>query len=134
MLFIVGNIFSRTLKYWACIHKKIWFEKDMNVQSFRITRIPTLGSPKEKWHLGVVRVKKHKLYYREGSGASSQRLWDVWNLCLRLSLLSSSHHFNSTYITVWLCKLITFWTLTCEFILVPSQSSNTTSYPQSVTN
>jgi len=50
----------------------------MNVQSFGTTKVPVLGlplgSPKEKWHLDVVLMDKHIIYYREGSGSSSQRL------------------------------------------------------------
>jgi hypothetical protein len=61
--------------------KKTWFEKNMNVQSFRITRIPVLGLPlgnsDEKWHLHVAPMQRHEVYYREGSGASSQRLWPM---------------------------------------------------------
>jgi hypothetical protein len=37
------------------------------------------------------------VYYKEGSGASSQRLQAMWNLCLKLSLLIPSHHFDSIY-------------------------------------
>jgi len=59
--------------------KKIWFEKYMNIQNFRTTRVPILGLPfeslGEKWHLDVIPVERHIMYYREGSGASSQRLW-----------------------------------------------------------
>jgi hypothetical protein len=60
--------------------KYIWFEKDTSVQSLETTRVPILGlpsplgSPREKWHLDVIPTKRHKVYYREGNGASSQRL------------------------------------------------------------
>ncbi len=57
---------------------------------------PSFENPEEKWHLDVVPVERHKVYYRERSGASSQKLRVVWNLCLRLSLLSSPHHFHLT--------------------------------------
>jgi hypothetical protein len=50
----------------------------MNVQNFRKIKILvlgfSLGSFEEKGHLDVVHVERHKIYYREGSGASSQRL------------------------------------------------------------
>jgi hypothetical protein len=65
-----------------------------------------LGVSGEKWHLGVVLAERHIVYYREGSGASSQRLWDVWSLCLRLSLLSLPHHFHSTYINHFLFLVV----------------------------
>jgi hypothetical protein len=71
----------------------------MNIQSFRTTTVPILGlpfgSPEKKWHLNVVPTEKHKIYYKEQSGASSQRLQAMLSLCLKLSLLSPSHHFHS---------------------------------------
>jgi hypothetical protein len=73
----------------------------MNIQSFGTTRVLVLElpleSPKEKWHLDVVPTKKNKIYYKEGNGASSQRLQIVWSMCLRLSLLSPVHHLYLTY-------------------------------------
>jgi hypothetical protein len=42
-------------------------------------------------HLDVVPMESHKVYYKEGNGASSKRLRAVQNLCFlcfRLSLLS----------------------------------------------
>jgi hypothetical protein len=74
----------------------------MNIESFETIKVQVLGlplrNPEEKWHLNVVPTERHKVYYREGSGASSQRLRIVWSLCLKLSFLSLSHHFHSTYI------------------------------------
>jgi hypothetical protein len=50
----------------------------MNVQSFATTRVTilglSLGRPVEKCHLNVILAERHIIYYREGSGASSQRL------------------------------------------------------------
>jgi len=81
--------------------KNTWSKKDMNVQNFRRTKVPflglPLGSPREKWDLDVIPTDKYIIYYREGSGASSQKLQVVWSLCLRLSLLSPLHHLHSTY-------------------------------------
>jgi hypothetical protein len=58
--------------------KNIWFEKDMNIQNYEIANVPVLGillrTLEKKWHLDIVSMEKHKLYYRDGSGASSQRL------------------------------------------------------------
>jgi hypothetical protein len=49
----------------------------MSLQIFGTTRAPILGlgSPEKKWHLDVVLVEKNIIYYKEGSGASFQRLW-----------------------------------------------------------
>jgi hypothetical protein len=72
----------------------------MSVQSFGTTRVLVLelqvGSLVEKWHLDVIPAKRHIIYYREGSGASFQRLRAMWSLCLKLSLSSPSHHFHLT--------------------------------------
>jgi hypothetical protein len=97
----------------------------MNGQSFGTTRVPVLGiplgSPEEKWHLDVVLAERHIIYYREGNGASSQRLWSMWRLCLRLFLLSPPHYFHSiciNHLFSWLCRLISSWIFACEFILI----------------
>jgi hypothetical protein len=72
----------------------------MSIQSFGTTWIPLLGLPleslKEKWHSDVVLAEKHKVYYKEGNDASSQRLRIMWSLCLRLSLLNTLHNFHLT--------------------------------------
>jgi hypothetical protein len=49
----------------------------MSLQIFGTTRAPILGlgSLEEKWHLDVVLVESNRIYYKEGSGASFQRLW-----------------------------------------------------------
>jgi hypothetical protein len=53
----------------------------MNVKFFGTTQILILGLPIEnpgkKCYLDVTPAESQKLYYREESGASSQRLWDV---------------------------------------------------------
>ncbi len=46
----------------------------MSVQSFGTTRVQVLGFSKKNDILDVVLVEKHKVYYKEGSGAFSQRL------------------------------------------------------------
>jgi hypothetical protein len=51
----------------------------MNVQNFETTKVPILGLPfgsiRKKCYLDVALVESHKVYYREGSGASIQRLY-----------------------------------------------------------
>jgi len=97
--------------------KKNWFEKNMRVQNFGTIKVPNLGLP-----FGIME-KSDIVYFREGNSASSQRLRVVWNLCLRLSLVSSPHHFHSIYTNYLLflvVRLISSWILACEFVLVPS--------------
>jgi hypothetical protein len=56
-----------------------FFEKKMNIQSLGTTKISILGLPfgslGKKCHLDVAPMETHRIYYKEGSGASSQRLW-----------------------------------------------------------
>jgi hypothetical protein len=50
----------------------------MNIQIFRTTKVPILGlpfrSPEKKWHLDVAIAKNHRIYYKQGSGASSPKV------------------------------------------------------------
>jgi hypothetical protein len=43
MLYIVGKIFLRAMKYCPQVSKNNWFEKDINIQSFGTTKVPFLG-------------------------------------------------------------------------------------------
>jgi hypothetical protein len=53
----------------------------MSVQSFEIIRVPILelpfGNPNKKCLLDVALAKSHRIYYKEGSGALSQRMWAI---------------------------------------------------------
>jgi hypothetical protein len=50
----------------------------MNVQLFKIVKVLILGlsleNPRKKCDSNVTSTKSHKIYYRDGNGASSQRL------------------------------------------------------------
>jgi len=85
------EIFSKVIKYFP--HT---FKIDLFWESYECPKFWDNKNPREKWHLDVVSVKKHKVYHREGSSASSQKLQVVWSLCLKLSLLSPLHDFHST--------------------------------------
>ncbi len=78
VLNIVGKIFLKAIKYCSQMIKKDFFEEDMSAQSFGITRVPILGllfgSLDKKCHLDVALAKNQKIFYRERSGASFQRL------------------------------------------------------------
>jgi len=62
VLYTIGNIFSRVIRYCPRTLIKTWFEINMNVQCFGIIRIPILGlplgSPREKWHLDIITARK----------------------------------------------------------------------------
>jgi hypothetical protein len=63
---------------YTSLERSSWNKKDMSVQNSKTTRVLILGLPlgsaEEKWHLDVVPMERHRVYNREGSGASSQRL------------------------------------------------------------
>ncbi len=53
--------------------KKAWFEEDMSILSFGTTKVLINGSFRKKNHLNVAFAESHRVWYKEGSGASSQR-------------------------------------------------------------
>jgi hypothetical protein len=53
--------------------RKIWMSKVLGQQKSPFWD-SYLGVPGKKCHLGIACTKSHRVYYREGSGASSQRL------------------------------------------------------------
>jgi hypothetical protein len=61
----------------------------MNVQNFGTTKVPILGCPfgsrEKKCHLDVAPMKRHKIYYKEGNGASSPKV--IGNLKLVLEVV-----------------------------------------------
>ncbi len=106
MLYTIRNIFSRVIRFCPCTLKIDLIWEIYKRPKFGNNNSANFGSFGEKWHLDVVPMERHIVYYREGSGASSQRLWAVWNLCLRLSLLSLSHHFHSMCINYLLVLIV----------------------------
>jgi hypothetical protein len=101
VLYTIGKIFSKVIKYFPCTLEKDLIWELYERPKFWIGKVPILelplGSPGKKWHLDVVPAKRYKVYYREGNGASSQRLRVGWSLGLRLSLLNPLHHFHLIY-------------------------------------
>ncbi len=81
MQYTIENFFLKAIKYALGCSKQAWFEENMSVQSFKIIKVLvlglSLGSLEKKCDLNVAPTKTHIIYYREGSDASSQRLWTV---------------------------------------------------------
>jgi hypothetical protein len=73
--YTIRKILLRAMKYYLRMIQKNCYEEDMNVQSFGTPKVPILGLPLgilgKKCHLDVALMKSHRIYYREGSGASS---------------------------------------------------------------
>jgi hypothetical protein len=74
--YIIGKIFLKDINYFHHMFKTILIWKGyMNVQSFETKQILVLGLPLgKKCHLDVAPIDSHKIYYKEGSGVSFQRL------------------------------------------------------------
>jgi hypothetical protein len=89
MLYTIGKIFAKVIRYFSLNFKTylIW-------ERYERPKIWDIKSPIKKWHLDVILAERHRVYYREGSDASSKKLWAVWSLCLMFSLLSVLHHFH----------------------------------------
>ncbi len=92
------------------------------------------GSPETKWHLGAGPVGKHIIYYKgEGGGFPKSRPWWVlwaW-ICPWLVLTPKLFQLCTNQLIVWFCIGLG-WMISCHFFLIPSRSSNTPLYPQSV--
>jgi hypothetical protein len=90
----------------------------MNVQSFMRIKIPILGLPlgnlEKICHLDVALMESHKIYYKEGSGVSSQRLRVAGcvKFVFEVVLLNLLHHLCSTCINYPLFLVVQF-----DFIL-----------------
>jgi hypothetical protein len=69
--YTIEKIFLRAIKYSLHLLQIGFFEKYMSVQSFKIVKV---SIPGKKCHLDVTLVESCKVYYREGSGVSSQKL------------------------------------------------------------
>jgi hypothetical protein len=74
MPYIVGKDFFYGYKIlFFDSPKKNWFKEDMNIQNFRTKKV-IFASLGIFFHLDVASMKSHRIYYREGSGALTQRL------------------------------------------------------------
>jgi len=69
MLYTVGSIFSRAIKYYRCT-----FKIDLIWERYECQKIWDNKKSQGKVTFGCSPHVKHIVYYREGGGASSQRL------------------------------------------------------------
>jgi hypothetical protein len=139
MLYVVG-IFFEGYKILPSHSKnrldlrKIWTSKVLGQQKsqFWDSHLGLLGKS-DIWMYSSRRGKNYNIGKGvvpplKGCGPCKTYVWGCpylvgHNTFIRLTLI--------TFFS-WLCKLISFWTFSCEFILVPSQNSNMPSYPPSV--
>jgi hypothetical protein len=96
-----------------------------------------LGSPRTKWNLNASPVARDKEYYKWDGGDFPQ-LWAVVNLvssCLPMVCpCTKSAPLRINQLVVWFVQVCVNNWPTCHSFYFPSQNSNTTFYPQSVTN
>jgi hypothetical protein len=134
------------------LHSKLWAAKVAWVSILGISRLP-LENPGTKWYLGVGPMAKHREYYKGKVMASPKSgLWWVLRVCVCLVSPKSKLWW---VLWVWVCswlvlapkvlqlctnQLVFGFVQVCVsswcffFFLIPSWSSNTPFYPQSVAN
>jgi hypothetical protein len=122
-----GYKFSLKLIVIRGLHAKLCAPKVAGVLVVRISGLP-LGSPRTKSHLDVAPVERCKVYYK-GEGGGFPQLRAVVSLvspnCSWLVLAPKVLQLCTNHLV---CKFV--WVIeACEFILVPSWSSNTPLYP-----
>jgi hypothetical protein len=128
MVYIVGkDIFQKIYNNVLAFSKKTWIEKDMNVQSFGTTKVPILGlpfgNPRDKWHLDITSWRGIEYTMGRGvvpppKGCGSCKAFA--SCCPYLVHYTISIKLTPIALFSWLCRLISSWTLACEFVLVPS--------------
>jgi hypothetical protein len=142
MLYTIGKIFSRAIRHFPHIFKKNkkWLEKYMSVQSLGRTRIVVFGiqfwESQGKVTFGCSPHKKAYNILYGGEWCLLPKVASRVKLVLKFVFIKFIAPFpfnlHITALFSWLYKLFSFWTFAYEFVLVPSRSSITPSYPWSV--
>jgi hypothetical protein len=68
VFYTIGKILLRVIRYFLLILKNLIWNR------YKRPKFWDNKSLREKWHLDIIPMERHKLYYKERSGASSQRL------------------------------------------------------------
>jgi hypothetical protein len=74
VLYIVEFFLLMNIKYGPYIFKTNLIWERYERPKFWDKKSPNFGTPRKKWHLDVVPMERHIIYYKEGSGGSSQKL------------------------------------------------------------
>jgi hypothetical protein len=106
--------------------RKLWAPKVAKVPSSVISKLP-FGSPGTKSHLDVALVERHRVHYK-GEGGGFPQVRAVVSLvnpnCPWLVLAPKVLQLCINHLVLVLCRSV--WVSeTCQFFLVPSQSSST---------
>ncbi len=128
-----GYKFSLDLTSIRSLHVKLWAPKVVGVPTLAIWGF-ILGSPRTKCHLDVGFVERHIIYYK-GEGGGLPQVQTVVSLvslsCSWLVLTPKVFQLCTNHLVLVLCRPI--WVSeACQFVLVPSRSSNTPLYPSKV--
>jgi hypothetical protein len=137
---------QRATYRWKALNESYNFASDLIVIkglhkklcALKVARVPVatilgllLRSPGTKSHLDVAFVEKHRVYYK-GEGGGFPQVRAVVSLvcpgCPWLVLAPKVLQLCTNHLVLVLCRSL--WVnKTCQFFLVPSQSSNTPLYP-----
>jgi hypothetical protein len=116
-------------------HTKLCASKVAKIPTVGILGLP-LGSPGTKNHLDVALVESCIVYYK-GDGGGYPQVWAVVSLvspsCPWLFLTPKVPQLCTNHLVLVLCRFM--WVVeACEFLLVPSLSSSTPLYLQTIAN
>ncbi len=128
-----GYNFALDLIVIGGLHVKLCAPKVVGVQIVEILGLP-LGSPKTKNYLDVTPMERCKVHYK-GEGGGFPQVWAMVNLmslsCPWLVLTPRVFQLCTNHLVLVLCRFMRV-VETCQFFLVPSQSSNMPFYPSKV--
>jgi hypothetical protein len=128
------NVFLNLIEIRG-LHAKLWAPKVIGILVMGILGLP-LGSPGTKNHLDVALVESCIVYYK-GDGGGYPQVWAVVSLvspsCPWLFLTPKVPQLCTNHLVLVLCRFM--WVVeACEFLLVPSLSSSTPLYLQTIAN
>jgi hypothetical protein len=107
MLYIVGKILLKAIRCCPCTFFKKLICKKYERPKFWDNKSPYFGTPTLeshwKWHLDVVHVERHKVYYREVSQPYFGQVWG-WSPTLGKSWDWSPPGLPKTQKTIWKTK------------------------------
>jgi len=90
------------ISIWG-VHIKLWAPKVTRVPTLGILGLP-LGSPGTKWHLGVSRMAKERVYYK-GEGDGFPQVWAIVSFvspCLLMAhLCTKVFQLRTNQLVVW---------------------------------
>jgi hypothetical protein len=74
MQYTIEKIFLRAIRYCPWMFQTCIFLGKYERPEFQDSKIPNFGTPNKNCHMDVAPMESHRVYCKEGSGVSSQKL------------------------------------------------------------